>query len=155
MRCLSPSCRELGNGLSLEGARRGHQIHQQEPGGAAGRRHERLHRRQPQIEPAHLLKALMDQRQGVAVALLKAAGANPDAVSVAASTAIHAPARRRPGPPWPSRSSPRPLLQVIKAAQQEAEQLGDAYVSTEHLLLGLSLDDGRRREGPAGQRCRP
>ena len=28
----------------------------------------------PQVEPAHLLKALMDQRQGVAVALLKAAG---------------------------------------------------------------------------------
>src|ERR1051325_9733812 len=44
----------------------------------------------PQVEPAHLLKALMDQREGVAVALLRAAGTDPDAVSVQASTAIKA-----------------------------------------------------------------
>ena len=42
----------------------------------------------PQVEPAHLLKALMDQRESVAVAVLKAAGADPDAVSTAASSAI-------------------------------------------------------------------
>lgn len=95
----------------------------------------------PQIEPAHLLKALMDQRQGVAVALLKAAGANPDTVSAAASTAIHS----LPSSSGSSVAQPqfsRSMLQVITAAQQEAEQLGDAYVSTEHLLLGLSLDSG-------------
>jgi ATP-dependent Clp protease ATP-binding subunit ClpB len=95
----------------------------------------------PQIEPAHLLKALMDQRQGVAVALLKAAGGNPDTVSAAASNAIHA----LPSSSGSSVAQPqfsRPMLQVITAAQQEAEQLGDAYVSTEHLLLGLSLDSG-------------
>ena len=39
----------------------------------------------PQIEPAHILKALMDQRESVAVALLKAVGADPDAVSTQAS----------------------------------------------------------------------
>ena len=99
----------------------------------------------PQIEPAHLLKALMDQRQGVAVALLRAAGANPDTVSAGASRAIHA----LPSSSGSSVAQPqfsRPLLQVISAAQQDAEQLGDAYVSTEHLLLGLSLDSG-----PAGK----
>ncbi len=95
----------------------------------------------PQIEPAHLLKALMDQRQGVAVALLKAAGVSPDTVSSAASTAIHA----LPSSSGSSVAQPqfsRPMLQVITASQQEAEQLGDAFVSTEHLLLGLSLDSG-------------
>ncbi|MCC3290035.1 ATP-dependent chaperone ClpB [Arthrobacter sp. zg-Y1110] len=102
----------------------------------------------PQIEPAHLLKALMDQRQGVAVALLKAAGINVDTVSAAASTAIH----QLPSSSGSSVAQPqfsRPLLQVINAAQQEAEQLGDAFVSTEHLLLGLSLDNG-----PAGKALR-
>ena len=102
----------------------------------------------PQIEPAHLLKALMDQRQGVAVALLKASGGNPDTVSAAASNAIHA----LPSSSGSSVAQPqfsRPMLQVITAAQQEAEQLGDAYVSTEHLLLGLSLDSG-----PAGKALR-
>ena len=95
----------------------------------------------PQIEPAHLLKALMDQREGVAVALLKAIGVNVDAVSVAASNAI----RQLPSTSGSNVSQPqfsRPLLQVISAAQQEAQKLGDAYVSTEHLLLGLSLDSG-------------
>ncbi|MCQ1994488.1 ATP-dependent chaperone ClpB [Arthrobacter sp. zg-Y1171] len=102
----------------------------------------------PQIEPAHLLKALMDQRQGVAVALLKAAGINVDTVSAAASTAIH----QLPSSSGSSVAQPqfsRPLLQVINAAQQEAEKLGDAFVSTEHLLLGLSLDNG-----PAGKALR-
>ncbi|UWX96705.1 ATP-dependent chaperone ClpB [Arthrobacter zhaoxinii] len=102
----------------------------------------------PQIEPAHLLKALMDQRQGVAVALLKAAGVNVDTVSAAASTAIH----QLPSSSGSSVAQPqfsRPLLQVINAAQQEAEKLGDAFVSTEHLLLGLSLDNG-----PAGKALR-
>ncbi|MCC9144686.1 MULTISPECIES: ATP-dependent chaperone ClpB [unclassified Arthrobacter] len=102
----------------------------------------------PQIEPSHLLKALMDQRQGVAVALLKAAGVNADTVSAAASSAIH----QLPSSSGSSVAQPqfsRPLLQVINAAQQEAEQLGDAFVSTEHLLLGLSLDSG-----PAGKALR-
>ena len=44
----------------------------------------------PQVEPAHLLKALMDQREGVAVALLRATGTDPDVVSVQARSAIKA-----------------------------------------------------------------
>jgi dihydropyrimidinase len=44
----------------------------------------------PQVEPAHILKALMDQREGVAVAVLKATGADVDAVSAQASAAIKA-----------------------------------------------------------------
>lgn len=44
----------------------------------------------PQIEPAHLLKALLDQRDSVAVALLKTAGLDVDSLSVKASAAINA-----------------------------------------------------------------
>ncbi|NMR29694.1 ATP-dependent chaperone ClpB [Crystallibacter degradans] len=93
----------------------------------------------PQIEPAHLLKALMDQREGVAVALLKATGSDPDAVSVQASSAIKAlPASS--GSSVAQAQYSRAILQVINVAQQEAEKLGDSYVSTEHLLLGLAAD---------------
>ncbi|GAB3277873.1 ATP-dependent chaperone ClpB [Sinomonas notoginsengisoli] len=95
----------------------------------------------PQIEPAHLLKALMDQRDGVAVALLRATGADPDSVSVAASTAIKAlPASS--GSTVAQAQLSRQGLQVISAAQQQAEQMGDSFVSTEHLLLGLAADGG-------------
>jgi ATP-dependent Clp protease ATP-binding subunit ClpB len=91
----------------------------------------------PQVEPAHLLKALMDQREGVAVALLRATGSDPDAVSVQASTAIKAlPASS--GTSVQQAQLSRTALQAIKNAQNEADKLGDEYVSTEHLLLGLS-----------------
>ena len=91
----------------------------------------------PQVEPAHLLKALMDQREGVAVALLRATGADPDAVSVQASTAIKAlPASS--GTSVQQAQLSRPALQALQNAQNEAEKLGDTFVSTEHLLLGLS-----------------
>ncbi|MET3932092.1 ATP-dependent chaperone ClpB [Arthrobacter sp. OAP107] len=91
----------------------------------------------PQVEPAHLLKALMDQREGVAVALLRATGTDPDAVSVQASTAIKAlPASS--GSSVQQAQLSRPSLQAIQNAQNEADKLGDSFVSTEHLLLGLS-----------------
>ncbi|MFC3300398.1 ATP-dependent chaperone ClpB [Arthrobacter agilis] len=94
-----------------------------------------------QIEPAHFLKALMDQRDGIAVALLRAAGADPDTVSVQASAAIKA----LPSSSGSSVAQPqfsRGALQVVTAAQQEAETLGDQFVSTEHLLLALAADGG-------------
>ena len=95
----------------------------------------------PQVEPAHLLKALMDQREGVAVALLRATGADPDAVSVAASTAIKA-LPSSSGSTVAQAQLSRQGLQVIQASQQEAESMGDTYVSTEHLLLGIAADGG-------------
>ncbi|MDN5669477.1 MAG: ATP-dependent chaperone ClpB [Renibacterium salmoninarum] len=91
----------------------------------------------PQVEPVHMLKALMDQREGVAVALLRAAGVDPDSVSVEASSAIKAlPATS--GSTVAQAQFSRSGLQVIQAAQQDAEAMGDSFVSTEHLLLGIA-----------------
>ncbi|MET3719904.1 MULTISPECIES: ATP-dependent chaperone ClpB [unclassified Arthrobacter] len=91
----------------------------------------------PQVEPAHLLKALMDQRDGVSVALLRATGADPDAVSVQASGAIKAlPATS--GSSTQQAQLSRPALQAMQNARTEADRLGDTFVSTEVLLLGLS-----------------
>ncbi|MGL3806997.1 ATP-dependent chaperone ClpB [Paeniglutamicibacter sp. R2-26] len=95
----------------------------------------------PQVEPAHLLKALVDQRESVAVALLKAAGVDPDQVSVQASAAIKA-LPSSSGSSVAQAQYSRGILQAINSAQQAAEALGDGYVSTEHLLLGLSEDTG-------------
>jgi ATP-dependent Clp protease ATP-binding subunit ClpB len=91
----------------------------------------------PQVEPAHLLKALMDQREGVAVALLRATGADPDAVSVQASSAIKALPATSGGSSQQAQLS-RPALQAIQNAKEEADRLGDTFVSTEVLLLGLA-----------------
>ncbi|WP_394160894.1 ATP-dependent chaperone ClpB [Galactobacter valiniphilus] len=99
----------------------------------------------PQVEPVHLLKALMDQRQSVAVALLKGAGADPDDVSVKASAAIKA-LPSSSGSSVAQAQFSRGVLQVVTAAQQAAERNGDSYVSTEHLLIGLASDAGKAGE---------
>ncbi|TYD00266.1 ATP-dependent chaperone ClpB [Arthrobacter echini] len=94
-----------------------------------------------QIDTPHFLKALTDQREGIAVALLRAAGADPDMVSVRASSAIKAlPASSGSSVAQPQFS--RQALQVVTTAKQEAETLGDQFVSTEHLLLALAADEG-------------
>ncbi|GHD02758.1 ATP-dependent chaperone ClpB [Zhihengliuella salsuginis] len=95
----------------------------------------------PQIEPAHLLKALMDKRDSVAVALLKSVEVDPDVVSTKASSAIKAlPASS--GSSVAQAQFSRQLLQVVQAAQQSSSEAGDSYVSTEFLLIGLALDTG-------------
>ncbi|MCY0905559.1 ATP-dependent chaperone ClpB [Arthrobacter sp. H14-L1] len=95
----------------------------------------------PQVEPAHLLKALMDQREGVAVALLKGAGVDPDQISRGASGAIRSlPASS--GTSVAQAQLSRNALLALQTAQKEADRLGDSYVSTEHLLLGVAADAG-------------
>ncbi|PNL18630.1 ATP-dependent chaperone ClpB [Micrococcus sp. FDAARGOS_333] len=95
----------------------------------------------PTIEPAHLLKALMDQRDSVAVGVLKAAGVDPDVVSSAASSAIYALPKVSGAAVAEAKLSPA-AGNVVRAAQQQASGFGDTYVSTEHLLLGLAADTG-------------
>ncbi len=95
----------------------------------------------PQVEPAHLLKALMDQREGVAVAVLKGAGVDPDVVSRGASQAIRS-LPSSSGTSVAQAQLSRNALMALQAAQKDADRLGDSYVSTEHLLLGIAADAG-------------
>ncbi|WP_147918897.1 ATP-dependent chaperone ClpB [Ruania zhangjianzhongii] len=103
----------------------------------------------PQLEPVHLIQALLAQEGGVAVALLDAVGADRAALGrqlQGAATALPAAAGSSVSQPQMSRA----LLTVITAAQDEAKALGDEYVSTEHLLLGLAKDAGAVGEALRG-----
>lgn len=95
----------------------------------------------PHIEPAHMLKALMDMRQSVAVAVLKAAHVDPDVVSTTASAHI-AGLPKVSGASVAEAQLSRAGLAVISAAQTQAQRNQDQFVSTEHLLLGLASDAG-------------
>ncbi|HJD51078.1 MAG TPA: ATP-dependent chaperone ClpB, partial [Candidatus Rothia avistercoris] len=89
---------------------------------------------------SHLLKALMDQREGVAVAVLKTAGLDVDAISLAASTEIS----KLPKVQGASAAQAQPsraFLTAIQTAQAKAAQFGDTYISTEILLLALAAGD--------------
>ena len=94
----------------------------------------------PQIDTLHLLAELLGQEDGVAVGLL--AAVNPDA---GARQAIGAATRRAltqlPASSGSSVSQPQPsrgLLAALEAASNEAKSLGDEYISTEHLLIGIA-----------------
>ena len=103
----------------------------------------------PQLEPVHLIQALLAQDGGVAVALLDAVGADRAALSrQLQGTAAALPAAAGSSVSQPQMS--RALLTVSTAAQDEAKALGDEYVSTEHLLLGLAKDTGAVGEALRG-----
>ena len=91
----------------------------------------------PTIETAHILKALMDQREGVAVAVLKAAGLDVDAISEAASAEIKK-LPKASGASVQNASLSRTALSALQAAQTRAQGFGDTYVSTEMILLGIA-----------------
>ncbi|WP_237224704.1 ATP-dependent chaperone ClpB [Rothia nasisuis] len=94
----------------------------------------------PTLDTAHILKALMDQREGVAVALLKAAGLDVDAISLAASTEISKLPKAQ-GTSVAQAQPSRGVLAALQTAQAKAEKLGDTYISTEVLLLALAAGD--------------
>ena len=95
-----------------------------------------------QIEPAHLVAALLKQPDSLASALLTKVGADPQSVL----TAIEAVIDRFPTVSGSSVSQPglsRAGLEMMNLAQEEMTSLGDQFVSTEHLLLAAAAgDDG-------------
>jgi ATP-dependent Clp protease ATP-binding subunit ClpB len=94
----------------------------------------------PQLEPAHLLNALLTQ-EGVATALLDAVDADRAAVGRqvrSALVALPSASGSAVAQPVPSRATGA----ALDAARTEAQALGDEYVSTEHLLLGLAAGAG-------------
>jgi ATP-dependent Clp protease ATP-binding subunit ClpB len=96
----------------------------------------------PQVDPLHLLAALLDQTGGIAASLLKAVGADPGVI--AKETAEHiAQLPQMRGSTTTAPQLSRQLLGVINTATNRAEQLDDEYVSTEHLLVGLAADGGQ------------
>jgi ATP-dependent Clp protease ATP-binding subunit ClpB len=91
----------------------------------------------PQLEPAHLLNALLAQEGGVANGLLDAVGADRGALGRAVrAILVDLPAASGSSVAQPTAS--RATSSAIEAASAEARTLGDDYVSTEHLLLGLA-----------------
>ncbi len=95
----------------------------------------------PQVGPAHVLAALIEQAGGTADPLLRAVGANPADVLRGAQDLL----ARLPRVAGATASAPetsRPLLASVNTAAEQARQLGDEFVSTEHLLVGLATSGG-------------
>jgi ATP-dependent Clp protease ATP-binding subunit ClpB len=99
-------------------------------------------RRNPQTTPEHLLAVLLEQEAGVVVPVLRKLGVEPASVRQPLGQALDA------LPTLSSGSSPDPaggsgeLVQVLRDAEKEMRELGDEYVSTEHLMLAIAAHPG-------------
>jgi ATP-dependent Clp protease ATP-binding subunit ClpB len=95
----------------------------------------------PEIRPAHLLLALLGQTDGIAGPLLEAVGVQPATVRAEAQALVDRLPSSSGATSQPQLS--RESLAAITSAQQLATEMGDEFVSTEHLLVGLAGGIGR------------
>ncbi|MDN6527917.1 MAG: ATP-dependent chaperone ClpB, partial [Brevibacterium sp.] len=94
-------------------------------------------RRNNQVEPAHLVAALLDQADSLASNLVTKVGADPRTVLTSVRSVIDGfptVSGQTVAQPGLSRSG----LEMMNLAQEEMTSLGDQFVSTEHLLLAAA-----------------
>jgi ATP-dependent Clp protease ATP-binding subunit ClpB len=95
----------------------------------------------PHVEPLHLLAALLAPADGVPRPLIEAAGGDPAAIAREVQAALD----RLPAATGATVAAPglaRPAIAVVNTAADLAKSLGDEFVSTEHLMVGLAKDGG-------------
>ena len=90
-----------------------------------------------QVETLHVMDALLRQENGVIQGLIQAAGGSPQAIGAAVRNALV----KMPAASGATTSQPqasRQLTAALAQAEKEMQQMGDEYVSTEHLLIGIA-----------------
>ncbi len=98
----------------------------------------------PAVEPAHLLDALLSQPGGTSVPLLAATGVDPQVVAQQLKDELG----RLPSATGASVGNPtlsRSSHEVLQRAQDLAAQLGDDFVSSEHLVVGIATVESPAR----------
>ena len=108
----------------------------------------------PYAYASDLLHALLQVPGNTAAPLLAAAGADPAVVAAAAQGAIS----KLPSAKGSSVSQPNlsgSFARVLADAEVRAEQLGDAYVATEHLLISLATIDSDAKKVLAALNVKP
>jgi len=91
-----------------------------------------------QLVPLHLLKALLDEQQGIVRPLLEKVGIRvPQLRSIVDADLQKLPRSSGGGQVGASQA----IRQVLDKAADQADTMKDAFVSTEHLLLALTLVD--------------
>ena len=105
----------------------------------------------PVVNDAHLLSALLAQDEGIVQPLLAKAGVSIPRLSNRVESEIASlPTQRGAVDVTPTLD--RTLSKVFARGETIAKELGDAYVSTEHLLLALAAEKGTSARAMLG--CR-
>jgi ATP-dependent Clp protease ATP-binding subunit ClpB len=91
----------------------------------------------PEVAPAHLLAALLEQEDGVVVPVLQRLGEDVDAIRARVKEAVDE-LPRLSGNTLPDIRPSKEFVWVIQQAEKESTGLSDEYISTEHILLALA-----------------
>jgi len=108
----------------------------------------------PEAQPSHLLHALLTHPDNTVGALLQAVGADPKQIDETAEAAIN----KLPRSSGSSVAQPQlsgAFARVLADAETRASQLGDKYVATEHLLMGLATVDSDVNKALTGAGATP
>jgi ATP-dependent Clp protease ATP-binding subunit ClpB len=103
-------------------------------------------RRNPQTTPEHLLAVLLEQPEGLVVPILRKLGVEPALVRQATGQALDALPTLSGGPAGEPASTSGEIVQILRSAEKEMRELGDEFVSTEHLLLAIAGHPGKAGE---------
>ena len=104
-----------------------------------------LREQNQQLQTEHILKALLDDPEGLASSLLRNAGANAPAAKAAVDAAVQALPKVQGG--GDKMYMANTTARALDAAQQAATKAGDSYVTAERLLFGLAITpDGKAAE---------
>ena len=96
----------------------------------------------PQLLPLHLLKALLDEQQGIVRPLLEKIGIRVPQLR----TIVDADLGKLPRGSSGQTGASQAVMQVLDKANQQADVMKDSFTSTEHLLLALTqVDDQAQR----------
>ncbi|MGQ3017389.1 ATP-dependent chaperone ClpB [Phenylobacterium sp.] len=103
-----------------------------------------LARRHQQLAPIHLLKVLLEEKDGLSRALIQSAGGRPDEADAAVEAALakRAKVEGGSGQLYMAPESAR----VFAKAEADAKTAGDAFVTTERLLLAIAAEGGEAAE---------
>src|SRR5690606_18409746 len=94
----------------------------------------------PQIDPEHLLQTLLRQRGGIVPDVLRKMQVDPDQMA----QALDADLGRRPKAHGGAEAGIGSRLRaILDAAEREATQLQDEFLSTEHFLLAIAGEGDR------------
>jgi ATP-dependent Clp protease ATP-binding subunit ClpB len=93
-----------------------------------------------QLAPEHLLKALLDDEEGAAAGLIRAAGGDDRAARAAVEAELAKLPKVQGGGAGQPQITPA-LVRVLDAAQQAAQKAGDEYVAQDRLLVALAASD--------------
>ncbi len=98
-------------------------------------------RQHQQVEPEHLLLAMLEDRQGMAVQIARKLEVSPETLAAALDRELER-APKVTGASASGQYMSQNLGKVFDAALKEAEGLKDEYISSEHLLIAMSETGG-------------